>query len=99
MAARVIKSDAHASVGAFEDPLDEYLTFLSVERGLSQASVEAYGRDLRDYLAFMHKAGIDDLDAIERDNITDYIEDLRRRAYASSSTERHVAALKGFHRF
>ena len=74
------KSDAHASVGAFEDPLDEYLTFLSVERGLSQASVEAYGRDLRDYLAFMHKAGIDDLDAIERDNITDYIEDLRRRA-------------------
>ena len=99
MAARVIKSDAHASVGAFEDPLDEYLTFLSVERGLSQASVEAYGRDLRDYLAFMHKVGIDDLDAIERDNITDYIEDLRRRAYASSSTERHVAALKGFHRF
>lgn len=57
MAARVIKSDAHASVGAFEDPLDEYLTFLSVERGLSQASVEAYGRDLRDYLAFMHKVG------------------------------------------
>lgn len=97
--ARVIKSNAHASIGPFQSALDEYLTYLAVERGLSAASVEAYGRDLRDYLAFMHAASIDDLDGIGRENITDYIEDLHKRAYASSSTERHVAALKGFHRF
>ncbi|MEI3377436.1 MAG: site-specific tyrosine recombinase XerD [Coriobacteriales bacterium] len=97
--ARVIKSNAHASIGVFDGALDEYLTYLSVERGLSAASVEAYGRDLRDYLAFMHATGIDSLDGIEREDITDYIEDLRKRGYASSSTERHVAALKGFHRF
>ena len=99
MAPRVIKANMHADIGVYEDVLDEYLTCLTVERGLSTASVEAYERDLRDYLAFMHAAGIDSLDGIERDDITDYIEDLHKRDYASSSMERHVAALKGFHRF
>lgn len=99
MAGRDIKSNARADIGAFQDPFDEYVMFLTVERGLSAASIEAYRRDLRDYLGFMHAAGIDDLDSIERDSITDYIEDLQLRAYASSSIERHVAALKGFHRF
>lgn len=99
MAKREIKSDARIDIGAFEDDLDEYLTYLTVERGLSSASVEAYSRDLRDYLGFLHGAGKDALEDIERESITDYIEDLRYREYATSSIERHVAALKGFHRF
>lgn len=99
MAPREIKADARAEMGPLQEPLDEYITFLSVERGLSKASIEAYRRDLHDYLAFLHAAGVEGLDGIERDHITDYIDDLRRRDYASSSVERHVAALKGFHRF
>lgn len=99
MASRKIKSDAKASIGAFQEPFDEYLMYLSVERGLSAASVEAYRRDLRDYLAFLNAAGVDSLDGIERVSITAYIEDLWAREYAASSIERHVAALKGFHRF
>ena len=99
MAKREIKSDANADIGSFASCLGEYLMHLTVERGLSQASVDAYGRDLRDYLAFLRAQGINDLDAITREHITSYIEDLRRREYASSSIERHVAALKGFHRF
>lgn len=99
MAERVIKSDAKASIGPFEGGLDEYVTFLAVERGLSKASIEAYRRDLHDYLSFMHSSGIEELDGISRDDITGYIEDLKRREYAGSSIERHIAAVKGFHRF
>lgn len=99
MGGREIKADAKVDIGFFAGDLDEYLTFLTVERGLSAASVEAYERDLRDYLGFLHGAGVETLDDIKRDNITDYMEDLRYRAYASSSVERHVAALRGFHRF
>ena len=73
--------------------------FLTVERGLSKASVENYGRDLADYLGFVRSDGCEQLEDIERDTVTDYLEDLRRRAYAASSVERHVAAVKGFHRF
>lgn len=99
MGKREIKADAKIDIGYFEGDLDEYLTFLTVERGLSGASIEAYERDLRDYLGFLFGAGIDTLDDIKRDNITDYMEDLRFREYASSSVERHIAAIRGFHRF
>lgn len=99
MAEREIKADSHADVGPFEADLEEYLMYLRVERNLSDASVGAYRRDLVDYLAFLHGAGIGSYGDIERGNVTDYIADLRDREYAPSSVERHVAALRGFHKF
>lgn len=99
MAKRRTKANEQADLGPFKDDLDEYLGYLAVERGLSSASIEAYGRDLRDYLSFLLSSNVRDIDDIQREDITDYVEDLRRRDYASSSVERHVAALKGFHRF
>ncbi len=99
MAKREVKADVKIDIGPFEGDLDEYLTFLTVERGLSGASVEAYRRDLRDYLGFLFNMNIKSLDDIKREHITAYMEDLRIRSYASSSVERHVAAIRGFHRF
>ena len=99
MSSREVKARPREDLGGFSACLDEYLMFLTVERGLSKASVENYGRDLADYLGFVRSDGCEQLEDIERDTVTDYLEDLRRRAYAASSVERHVAAVKGFHRF
>ncbi len=99
MSNREVKARPREDLGGFSACLDEYLMFLTVERGLSKASVENYGRDLADYLGFVRSDGCEQLEDIERDTVTDYLEDLRRRAYAASSVERHVAAVKGFHRF
>ena len=99
MSSREVKARPREDLGGFSACLDEYLMFLTVERGLSKASVENYGRDLADYLGFVRADGCEQLEDIERDTVTDYLEDLRRRAYAASSVERHVAAVKGFHRF
>ena len=94
-----IKTDAAPDLGAYAADLDEYLTCLGVERGLSKATVDAYGRDLRDYLSFINGLGRKGYDGIRREDITDYIADLQYRAYASSSIGRHVAAIRGFHHF
>lgn len=99
MATRETKAHKDADPGPFSLDMEEYLTYLTVERNLSSASVDAYRRDLVDYLGFVNAAGAGELDGIERDMITDYIADLRLREYAASSVERHVAAVKGFHRF
>ena len=96
---RDIKRTPDADPGAFADDLDEYLVYLSAERGLSRASVESYEADLRDYLGFVAGRGAARFEDITRDTVMDYIGDLRRRGYAPKSMERHVAALKGFHRF
>ena len=96
---REIKSDQSQDIAQFKAPLREYALYLKVERNLSEASVENYSLDLHDYFAFMCSNRIDELSEISRENITDYIQDLYMRKYAPSSIERHVAAIKGFHKF
>lgn len=79
--------------------VDEYLGYLSVERGASKHTLEAYGRDLAEYAAFLETKGVRSADQVSREDITAFIGALRTRGLAPSSIERKVAALKGFHKF
>ena len=97
--AREIKTNSNANIGAFKKDYDDFVVFLRVERGLSSDSVKGYALDLHDYLSFMHKGGLKNVSSISRANVTDYIQSLLLRLYASSSIERHVAAIKSFHKF
>lgn len=79
--------------------VDEYLAYLSIERGSSPLTVDAYRRDLTDYLQFLEKNSFDGPEKITRDVIVGYETDLVQREFAPSSIERKVSVLKGFHRF
>ncbi len=78
---------------------DEYLAYLRIERAASALTVDAYAADLADYDAFLEEAGISDVNLITRDTVVAYEADLLERGYATSSIDRHVSVLKGFHRF
>ena len=82
-----------------KDHVADYLGYLSVERGSSPHTVEAYGRDLAEYVAFLDTRGVGDPAAVSRDDVTAFIGALRERGLAPSSVERKVAAVKGFHKF
>jgi integrase/recombinase XerD len=73
--------------------VDEYLLALDVERGLSSNTIEAYRRDLGQYLAFLEGAEPDQ-DAVER-----YVSHLRSADLATSTVGRKLAAVRGLHRF
>ena len=47
-----------------ERALTDYLDYLSVERGASPNTVEAYGRDLARYLAWLADEGVTDPDDV-----------------------------------
>jgi integrase/recombinase XerD len=81
-----------------------YLDHLVVERGLAENSVTSYRRDLRRYLEHLDKAGIDRLDDITEQTVSDFLMALREgdadhRALSASSAGRTVVAVRGFHRF
>jgi integrase/recombinase XerD len=83
------------SSGALTLPegVEEYLLALDVERGLSSNTIQAYERDLAQYLAF--------LDGAEPDQsaVEGYVAHLRGEELASSTVSRKLAAIRGLHRF
>ncbi len=79
--------------------VQDYLTYLGVERGLAQNSIESYARDLRQFCSFIRDSlGIDVLDATG-DSIVAYIAELRRQGKATSSVCRQLAAIRGMYKF
>lgn len=77
----------------------EYLNHLSVERNLAVNTIEAYGRDLRAYLAFLAERGIFAPDDVDRRDVEDFVAAKRADRVADSSVNRALSAVKGFHRF
>ena len=82
-----------------QQAIDEYLSYLRVERGSSPLTIEAYGADLADYALFLDECGVHECDRVERDTIIGYESDLVEREYATSSIDRHISVIKGFCRF
>ncbi|MEZ5092541.1 site-specific tyrosine recombinase XerD [Nocardioides sp.] len=81
-----------------------YLDHLSVERGLAANTLASYRRDLRRYAEFLDAAGIDGLDAITEQTVTDFLARLREGdadhpPLSASSAARTVVAVRGFHKF
>ena len=85
---------------AIERGIDEYLDYLRVERGVSPLTVEAYGRDLAGWAAWLAKeCSVVDPDEVTRSHVERYSARLHTLGYAASSVERAVSAIKGLHRF
>ncbi len=78
--------------------LDDFLNYLSVEKGLAKNTLEAYSRDLIAYLGYLNDAGVTSLAAVSYENILDYLQRLRME-YADASVARKLAAIKSFHKF
>ncbi len=77
----------------------EYLAYLSVERGLAGNTLEAYGRDLRQFTQFLAARAIPGVEKTDRETIRGYLEDLRNRGRATSTISRSLASLKSFYQF
>jgi integrase/recombinase XerD len=83
----------------FAPLLHEFMTFLRVEAGLAAATLEAYGRDLRDLRVFLDAAGLG-LAAVGPAHLARHVRELHQeRGLQASSIARHLATLRVFFRF
>jgi integrase/recombinase XerD len=53
--------------------LDLFMNFLAVERGLARNTLDAYGRDLARYLAFLQRQGVTQPDAIGAGHVLQFL--------------------------
>jgi integrase/recombinase XerD len=78
----------------WDELIDRHLRRQSVERGLSRNSLEAYGRDLRDFQDFCRRRKLAP-DALEAAGLTAYLESLAERGLAISSQRRALSSVRG----
>lgn len=81
-----------------ESLLDEFLTFIAVEKGLSKNTVSSYQRDLKSYLSFLKREKISDADKIKEDDVTRFITNLSKKM-SPKSMARKISSIKSFHVF
>ena len=76
-----------------------FLDYLTVEAGLSDNTILAYGRDLKSFLAFCKSNKIKCLQQIEPTLIRHYMRILSQSQMGESSIKRSLAAIRMFLRF
>ncbi len=74
--------------------VQQFLDFLTVEKGFSGNTIAAYRNDLSQFCEYLE--GRNDGASLERATILDYILHLRTRKYAGSTVARKTAALRSF---
>ncbi|MBI4310025.1 MAG: site-specific tyrosine recombinase XerD [Candidatus Omnitrophica bacterium] len=79
--------------------IEEFITHISVERGLAKNTLLAYRRDLEKYAGYLAKKGAASPQNVARAQVTDYMFDLKKHGLTATSICRHLAAIKMFHRF
>jgi len=79
--------------------IDEFMNYLSVERGLAGNTLSAYRRDLDKYMDYLSQKGVQDSNKVSREHISNFMFDLKKHDMSASSICRNLAAVKMFHRF
>jgi integrase/recombinase XerD len=78
--------------------INAFLNYIRVERGLSDNTISSYARDLRKFAAFAQKRGLQ-LDAVQRDDIVDFLSSLYRAKLDSRSVSRSLVSVRNLFRF
>ncbi|MFQ5588573.1 MAG: site-specific tyrosine recombinase XerD [Nitrospiria bacterium] len=86
--------------------IDQFLNYLSVEKGLSENTLSAYAQDLKKFSDFSNKSKAPgepcpqiDLSRIGRDEIVRFLAELRRQSLSDASVARVLSSLRHFFKF
>ncbi len=79
--------------------VDEYLNYLAVERGASLNTLEAYSRDIGQFLDFAATAGVSSPAAVRPEDVTAFLGGLREQGLSPTSMNRKLAAIRGFYKY
>jgi len=79
--------------------IEDFLNFLSVERGLASNTIFAYRRDLNKYIKHLSTQGVAQPSQVTREMITAYMRKQKESGLSAVSISRGLSATKMFHRF
>jgi integrase/recombinase XerD len=82
-----------------DSDIDDFVTSLVLERGLSEKTCIAYGGDLRFFAAYLKRRKIENAADVTRDDIVDFLANEREQGMKGSTRARRTAAIRMFFRY
>lgn len=79
--------------------LQDYLSYLSDERGLAKNTLESYGRDLQQYLTYLKEKKNLDIKDTTQATVIGYLLQLQSKGKATATLSRSLAAIKSYYQF
>jgi integrase/recombinase XerD len=82
-----------------EVAIRSFLSYLRVEKALSQNTIDAYRRDLEKFSEFAMERGLEKAPQVKRADVVDFLASLYLRKLDARSVARHLVSLRQFFRF
>jgi len=79
--------------------VDQFLDHITLERGLSANTRQAYRADLAGFCDYLSSAGVSSLNDVRRKHVLDYLMAEKERGLGVNSVSRRLVAIKVFFRF
>lgn len=79
--------------------LDSFLDYISLEKGLSKHTQNAYQNDLNQFFIFLNKNKITSIHRIKRKMILDHLLNLKDEGISTRTIARHIVSIKIFVRY
>ena len=86
------------TAGPLPPEVGDYLEMLAAERGAGANTIDAYRRDLSDYLAYLARAGLS-VEDVDTATLRGFVADLETRGLSASTAARRLSCVRGFHKF
>ena len=81
-----------------DSDIEDFLSALLLERGLSEKTCEGYGRDLRGFAAYLKRRKIENAGDVTREDIVAFLANEREKGMKGSTRSRRLAAIRVFFR-
>jgi len=93
------KAGAPAEHGEISAPAQAFLDYLSVEKGYSPATLDAYQSDLSQFEAFLLRKGADPAEpsATAKSHVLGFLAELHRRGVKKSSVCRKLSSIRAYY--
>ncbi len=85
--------------GELKELIEQFLAWLSVEKGYSRNTILSYSYDLERYREFIEDRLHTNISRIRGTHIREYLFIMKSRGLSTRSMERHRAAIRQFHRY
>lgn len=82
-----------------ERSIEEYITFLKIEKGLSQASIDSYTQDLRHYSNYLNDHKFNNIEDVNTEILIAFLKSLKEKGMSAKTMTRIQSTLRNYHQF